>query len=53
MTELPGKCSPITRNWKKSDLRRLRLTYIMHALAERGLNVDVTAMTVEEARDSI
>ena len=28
-------------------------TYIMHALKERGMDVDVTATTVEEARDSI
>ena len=30
-----------------------QMTYIMHALAEKGLPVDVTAGTVEEARDSI
>lgn len=30
-----------------------QMTYIMHALKERGMDVDVTATTVEEARDSI
>ena len=30
-----------------------QMTYIMHALKERGKDVDVTATTVEEARDSI
>ena len=38
---------------EKIGLAAPQMTYIMHALAERGLNVDVTAMTVEEARDSI
>lgn len=30
-----------------------QMTYIMHALKDHGMNVDVTATTVEEARDSI
>lgn len=30
-----------------------QMTYIMHALKKRGMDVDVTATTVEEARDSI
>ena len=30
-----------------------QITYIMHALSENGLNVDTTATTVEEARDTI
>lgn len=30
-----------------------QMTYIMHALRENGMDVDVTATTVEEARDSI
>ena len=38
---------------EKIGLAAPQMTYIMHALAERGLNVDVTAMTAEEARDSI
>ena len=44
-----------------ADFRRLEqiglaappMTYIMHALHEKGLNVDTTALTVETARDSI
>ena len=34
------------------DLRHRR-SLIMHALSENGLNVDTTATTVEEARDTI
>jgi energy-coupling factor transport system ATP-binding protein len=30
-----------------------QITYVMHALRERGLSVDVTAITVEEAKRSI
>ena len=30
-----------------------QMTYIMHALKEHGMDVDVTATTVEEARDTI
>ena len=30
-----------------------QMTYIMQALKEKGLDVDVRAGTVEEARDSI
>ena len=30
-----------------------QITYIMHALKEKGLDVDVNAITVEEAKDSI
>ena len=30
-----------------------QMTYIMHALKERGMDVDVTATTVEETKDSI
>ena len=38
---------------EKIGLAAPQMTYIMHALAERGLHVDTAAMTVEEARDSI
>ncbi len=38
---------------EKMGLAAPQITYIMHALAENGLAVDVTATTVEEARDSI
>ena len=30
-----------------------QITYIMHALKEKGMDVDVNAITVEEAKDSI
>ena len=29
------------------------MTYIMHALKDAGMDVDVTATTVEEAKESI
>ncbi len=38
---------------EKIGLAAPQMTYIMHALAERGIDVDPAAMTVEEARDSI
>ena len=30
-----------------------QITYIMHALKEKGLDVDVTATTVDEAKENI
>ena len=30
-----------------------QITYIMHALSENGLDVDPTATTVEEAKETI
>ena len=30
-----------------------QITYVMHALKDRGMDVDVTATTVEEAKNSI
>ena len=41
------------RELEKIGLAAPQMTYIMHALKERGLKVDAAAMTVEEARDSI
>ena len=38
---------------EKMGLAAPQITYIMHALEENGLEVDVTATTVEEARDTI
>ena len=38
---------------EKIGLAAPQMTYIMHALKERGMDVDVSATTVEEARDSI
>lgn len=38
---------------EEMELAAPQMTYIMHALKERGMDVDVTATTVEEAKDSI
>ncbi|MFV0528502.1 MAG: energy-coupling factor transporter ATPase [Lachnospiraceae bacterium] len=38
---------------EKMGLSAPQITYIMHQLAERGLQVDTTAITVDEARTSI
>ena len=38
---------------EKMGLAAPQMTYIMHALKERGMDVDVTATTVEEAKTSI
>lgn len=38
---------------EKMGLAAPQITYICHALRERGLDVDVTATTVEEAKNSI
>lgn len=38
---------------EKIGLAAPQMTYIMHALKEHGMDVDVTATTVEEARDSV
>ena len=38
---------------EKMGLAAPQITYIMHALSENGLNVDVTATTVEEAKRTI
>ena len=41
------------RELEKVGLSAPKVTYIMHELAERGLQVDVTATTIEEAKKSI
>lgn len=41
------------RELEKMGLAAPQVTYIMHALKERGLDVDVNATTVEEARVNI
>ena len=38
---------------EKMGLAAPQITYIMHALKEKGLDVDVNAITVEEAKESI
>ncbi|MDD7218615.1 MAG: energy-coupling factor transporter ATPase [Clostridia bacterium] len=41
------------RELEAMGLAAPQITYIMHALKEKGMDVDVTATTVEEARESI
>lgn len=51
-----AKPREVFRQYKKLEemgLAAPQITYVMHALRERGLSVDVTATTVEEARRSI
>ena len=46
----------VFRHYKELEpvgLAAPQITYIMHALHERGLNVDTDATTVEEAKASI
>ena len=38
---------------EKIGLAAPQITYIMHALKEKGLQVDTSAITVEEAKKSI
>lgn len=51
--DVPRKVFSHYRELETMGLAAPQMTYIMHALKERGMNVDVTATTVEEARDSI
>ena len=41
------------RELEKIGLAAPQITYIMHALKEKGLQVDTSAITVEEAKTSI
>ena len=41
------------RELEAMGLAAPQITYIMHALKEKGLDVDVTATTVEEAKENI
>lgn len=41
------------RELEAMGLAAPQITYIMHALKEKGLDVDVTATTVEEAKANI
>ena len=43
----------LNKELEEMGLAAPQITYIMHALSENGLNVDTTATTVEEARDTI
>lgn len=51
--DAPKKVFSHYRELEKIGLAAPQITYIMHALAEKGLDVDVNATTVEEARVSI
>lgn len=49
----PRKVFSHYQELEKMGLAAPQITYIMHALKEKGLDVDVNAITVEEAKDSI
>ena len=51
--DAPKKVFSHYRELEKIGLAAPQITYIMHALSEKGLDVDVNATTVEEARVSI
>lgn len=51
--DTPRKVFSHYQELEKMGLAAPQITYIMHALKEKGLNVDVNAITVEEAKDSI
>ena len=51
--DTPRKVFSQYQELEKMGLAAPQITYIMHALKEKGLDVDVNAITVEEAKDSI
>lgn len=51
--DAPKKVFSHYQELEKIGLAAPQITYIMHALSEKGLDVDVNATTVEEARVSI
>ena len=51
--DTPKKVFSHYKELEKMGLAAPQMTYIMHALKERGMDVDVTATTVEEAKTSI
>ena len=51
--DTPRKVFSHYQELEKMGLAAPQITYIMHALKEKGLGVDVNAITVEEAKDSI
>ena len=51
--DAPKKVFSHYRELEKIGLAAPQITYIMHALSEKGLDVDVNATTVEEARVAI
>ena len=51
--DTPKKVFSHYKELEKIGLGAPQITYIMHELKERGLDVDTTASTVEEAKESI
>lgn len=51
--DTPKKVFAHYKELEKIGLAAPQMTYIMHALKEHGMDVDVTATTIEEARDTI
>ena len=51
--DTPKKVFAHYKELEKIGLAAPQMTYIMHALKEHGMDVDATATTVEEARDTI
>nr|WP_294528970.1 energy-coupling factor transporter ATPase [uncultured Blautia sp.] len=51
--DTPRKVFSHYQELEKMGLAAPQITYIMHALKEKGLDVDVNAITVEEAKESI
>ena len=51
--DTPRKVFSHYQELEKMGLAAPQITYIMHALKKKGLDVDVNAITVEEAKDSI
>lgn len=51
--DIPKRVFSHYRELEQMGLAAPQITYVMHDLKERGLSVDVGAITVEEARDSI
>ena len=51
--DTPRKVFSHYQELEKMGLAAPQITYIMHALKEKGLDVDVTATTVEEAKANI
>ena len=51
--DTPRKVFSHYQELEKMGLAAPQITYIMHALKEKGLDVDVNTITVEEAKDSI
>ncbi|MCH1981004.1 energy-coupling factor transporter ATPase [Ruminococcus sp. OA3] len=51
-----GSCKEVFSHYRELEAMGLaapQITYIMHALEKRGFSVDTTAITIEEARESI